>query len=31
MYRDRTKVEILRIAVNPPVNGETQYVLHQDW
>ena len=28
--RDRAKVEILRIAVNPPVNGETQCVLHQD-
>ena len=28
--RDRAKVEILRIAVNPPVHGETQCVLHQD-
>ena len=29
--RDRAKVEILRITVNPPVNGDTQCVLHQDW
>ena len=28
---DRAKVEILRITVNPPVNGDTQCVLHQDW
>ena len=29
--RDIAKVEIPRITVNTPVNGDTQCVLHQDW
>ena len=29
--RVRAKVEIPSLTVNPPVNGDTQCVLHQDW
>ena len=29
--RDRAKVEIPSLTINPPVNGDTHCVLHQDW
>ena len=29
--RVRAKVEIPSLTVNPPVLGDTQCVLHQDW
>ena len=31
IYRVGAKVEIPSLTVNPPVNGDTQCVLHQDW
>ena len=31
MYRVRARVEIPSLTINPPVNGDTQCVLHQDW